>query len=142
MKKDFEMELNKNELYQFLRRNEGCKVYWLYEAGEYSATFDCNGSSVYFYWKDKTYHRIDMSTESCKKHNSQNLLKDINRIIRVEKQIEGQWLPVWTKADGFIETDFQTFAYIGERYYTFKELEQIIEEIKSLKQVIANLKVY
>jgi len=142
MKKDFEMELNKNELYQFLRRNEGCKVYWLYEAGEYSATFDCNGSSVYFRWQGGTYRRIDMSTESCRKHNSKGLLDDINKIIRVEKLIDDKWLPIWTLADGFIETDFQSFAYVGERYYTFKELKQIIEEIKSLKQIIANLKIY
>ena len=142
MEKDYEFELNNHELYQFLRSNTDCKIYWLYEGGEHNATFDCNGSSVYFRWQGGTYRRIDMSTESCRKHNSKGLLDDINKIIRVEKLIDDKWLPIWTVVDGFIETDFQSFAYIGGRYYTFKELEQIIEEIKSLKQVIANLKVY
>ena len=141
MEKDFEMELNQNELYQFLRSNSGCKVYWLSDDGEYSAIFGCNGSSVYFYWKDGTYRRVAM-TEECSKFNSQSLLDDINSIVRVEKNIDENWLPVWTSTDGFVNTDFQSFAYIGKRFYTFKELEQIIEEVKSLKKVVKNLNVY
>ena len=141
MESDFEKELNENALYQFLRRNNGCKIYWLSEYGEYNATFGCNGSSVYFYWQNGTYHRTDM-TESCRKDNSRRLLEDINKIIRVEKFIDDKWLPVWTSLDGFIETDFHNFAYVNERFYTFKELEQIIVEVKSLKKVVANLKVY
>ena len=141
MEKDFEMELNKNELYQFLRSNIGCKVYWLSENGEYSAKFSCNGSSVYFHWGDGTYWRVDM-TEDCRKFNSQGLLDKINTIVRVERYFDDKWLPVWTSADGFIETDFQSFVYIGKRFYTFKELEQIINEVKSLKKIVTNLNVY
>lgn len=141
MEKDFELELNNHELYQFLRSNSGCKVYWLSDNGENSATFGCNGSSVYFYRKDGTYRRVEM-TEECRKLNSQILLNDINTIVRVEKYFDDRWFPVWTSIDGFIETDFHSFAYIGGRYYTFNELQQVIEEVKSLKKVIANLNVY
>lgn len=142
MERDFEKELNENLLYQFLRRNTGCKIYWPSEDGERNATFDCNGSSVYYYWQGGTYSRTDMSTESCRKHNSKNLLDSVNKIIRVEKLIDNKWLPVWTLADGFIETDFHDFAYIDERYYTYKELAHIIVEVKSLKKIVASLKVY
>lgn len=142
MERDFEKELNENALYQFLRRNKGCKIYWLSDNGECCATFDCTGSSVYFYWTGGTYSRTDMSTESCRKHNSRSLLADVNKIVRVEKLIEDKWLPVWTSADGFVDTDYHNFAYIHERYYTFKELEQIVNEVKSIKKSIANLKVY
>ena len=76
MEKDFELELNNHELYQFLRSNSGCKVYWLSDNGENSATFGCNGSSVYFYRKDGTYRRVEM-TEECRKLNSQILLNDM-----------------------------------------------------------------
>ena len=141
MEKDYELELNNHELYQFLRSNTGCKVYWLSDDGEYSATFDCNGSSVYFYWSDGTYRRISM-TEECRAFNSQSLLDDIKTIVRVEKNFDDKWMPVWTSIDGFIDTDYQLFAYIGGRYYTFNELHQVIEEVKSLKKVIANLNVY
>ena len=83
-----------------------------------------------------------MSSDACRKHNSKNLLSDMGRIIRVEKLFEDKWLPVWTKADSFIDTDYQTFLYIHGRYYTFKEIEQMIDEIKSLKEKVASLKVY
>lgn len=141
MERDYEKELNENALYQLLRHNPGCKIYLQSKDGEHGATFDCNGSSVYFYWQGGTYCRFDL-TESCRKHNSKNLLADVLKIIRVEKKFEDKWLPIWTFADGFIDTDFQNFAYIHERYYTFKELEQIIEEVKLLKQKMSNLKVY
>jgi len=83
-----------------------------------------------------------MSTESRRKHNSKNLLDEIQELTRVEMKFEDNWLPVWTSSDGFIETDFHNFAYINERYYTFKELEKIIVEVKSLKKIVSNLKVY
>ena len=142
MERDFEKELNENVLYQFLRRNTGCKIYWQSEGGESTATFKCTGSSVYFYWEGGTYRRTDMSTEDCRKWNSWLLLDDINKITRVERNFEDKWLPVWTSVDGFIETDYQNFAYIHKRYYTFKELEQMIDEVLSLKKLVANLKVY
>lgn len=144
MERDFEKELKENELYQYLRCHDGCKVFWLAQDGsnEVIATFKSNGSSVYYHWPSGTYHRTDMSDEVCRKHNSKNLLNDMSRCIRVEKCIENKWLPVWTKADGFIDTDYQTFLYIHGRYYTFKEIEQMIDEIKSFKEKIAKLKVY
>ena len=144
MERDFEKELNENVLYQFLRRNNGCKIYWSSsnDGREICATFDSNGSSVYYYWSGGSYRRTDMSTESCRKYNSKNLIDDVSKITRVEKQFGENWLPVWTAVDGFIETDFKNFIYINERYYTFKELEQIIAEVKSLKKIVANLKVY
>ena len=144
MESDFEKELNENSLYQFLRRNNNCKIYWLSsnDGNEICATFTANGSSVYFHWQGGTYQRTDMSTASCRKYNSKNLLDTILKITRVEKKFGDNWLPVWTAADGFIDTDFKNFACINARYYTFKELEQIITEVKSLKVIIANLKVY
>lgn len=81
-------------------------------------------------------------TDECRAFNSQILLDDIKTIVRVEKNFNDKWYPVWTSIDGFIETDFHSFAYIGGRYYTFNELQQVIEEVKSLKKVIANLNVY
>lgn len=142
MEINYELELNNHELYQFLRRNGGCRVYWPSDSGEYCATFTSNSRSVYFWNPNGTYNSTDMSTESYRKHNSKYLLERMNNIIRVEKEFEGQWKPVWTAVDGFIDTDYQTFAYIGERYYTFNELKQIIEEVKSLKSKVSSLKVY
>ncbi|MBR1808191.1 MAG: hypothetical protein IJ776_02235 [Paludibacteraceae bacterium] len=141
MERDFEKELNENVLYQFLRSHSGCKIYWQSQGGEICATFGCTGSSVYYYWADGTYQRIEM-TKECREFNSTILLDDVNKITRVEKEFEDKWLPVWTSIDGFIETDHQNFAYIHERYYTFKELEQMIDEVLSLKKLVANLKVY
>ena len=141
MEINYELELNNHELYKFLRRNDGYKIYWLSKSGENSVIFKSTTTSVYF-CKEGTYDRTDMSTESFRKHNSRYLLERMNSITRVEKEFDGQWKPVWTVVDGFIDTDNQTFAYIGERYYTFSELKQIIDEVKSLKQVVANLKVY
>ena len=144
MERDFEKELKEHELYQFLCRHEGCKVYWLSQDGssETSATFKRSGTSVYYYWENGTYHRTDMSSDACRKHNSKNLLSDMGRIIRVEKCIDDKWLPVWTKADGFTDTDYQSFVYIRGRYYTFKEIEVMIDEVKSIKEKVASLKVY
>lgn len=141
MERDYVKELKENILYKFLRCNIGCKIYWLSDNSETSVVFKCNSSSVYFYRENGTYNRFDMSSDLIK-INSRCLLEDINSVIRVEKEFDGKWLPVWTSADGFIDTDFQNFAYIHGRYYTFKELEQIIEEVKSLKKITAKLKVY
>lgn len=144
MERDFYKELNENKLYRFLLRNNGCKVYWLSQSedGEVCATFTSNSSSVYFNWSNGTYRRVDMSTETCRDYNSKNLLDDIQKFTRIEKKIEDKWVPVWTFVDGFIDTDHEKFIYINERYYTFKELAQIIDEVKSIKKAVANLKVY
>lgn len=138
METDYEKRLRENSLYKFLTSNRGCKVFST-SMNEY--VFDCNSSSVYFYRPDGTYHRYDM-TERCIKHNSRNLLNDVLKIVRVEKLFDDKWLPVWTEPDGFIETDFKNFCYIGGRYYTFKEIEQLINEIKTLKDVVAKIRVY
>lgn len=137
MERDYLTELKNHEVYQFLRRNENCNVYWISEYGEYRAVFKCNTQSVYFYKEDGYYDRIEMSED-----NSKYLLDKINTIVRIEKEIENKWLPVWTVVDGFIDTDYQNFAYIGNRYYTFNELEVFIKELKSFKKIIANFKVY
>lgn len=144
MERDFEKELKENELYQFLLRNNGCKIYWLSQndGQECAADFGSNSSSVYLYKRNGTYDRFDMSSEVCRKHNSKNLMHYMSRCIRVEKCFEDKWVLVWTKADGFIDTDYQSFIYINERYYTFKEIEQMINEVKSLKEKIASLIVY
>lgn len=144
MERDFEKELKENELYQFLCSHEGCKVFWLSQDGasERYATFKRSSTSVYYYFGNGTYHRTDMSSDVCRKHNSKNILSDMNTCLRVEKQFEDRWLPVWTKADGFINTDYQSFVYIIGRYYTFKEIAQMIDEVKFLKKCIANLRIY
>ena len=139
MERDYVKELKENTLYRFLLRNNGCRIYWPSKDGdELRYTFTSSSYSVYFRRPNGTYQRYDMNSE----FNSKAILSDILKITRIEKQFEDKWLPVWTLADGFIETDFHNFAYIQERYYTFNELEQIITEIKSLKKTVANLKVY
>ena len=143
MEKDYGKELNENALYRFLLRNNGCRIYWPSQNGdEVCATFTSNSNSVYFNWLGGTYRRVDMSTDSCRKYNSKGLLDDILKITRIEKQFEDKWLPVWTSVDGFIDSDYQHFAYIQGKYYTYKELDQLISEVKSFKKAIAKLKVY
>ena len=144
MERDFEKELKENELYQFLRRNDGCRLYRLSQndGNEMMTTFTSNSSSVYFHNGNGTYDRIDMSSEDCRKYNSKSVLNRISRCNRVEKCFDGKWVPVWTQADGFIDTDYENFLYIHERYYTFKEIEHIIDEVKSLKKTVASLIVY
>ena len=142
MEKDYEKELQENVLYQFLRSNNGCKVYWISQGDEMCAYFHSNCNSVYFRREDGTYRRVDMSSEIHRQHNSKSLLQNILRVTRVEKEFDNQWLPVWTIADGFVKTDFCNYVYLKERHYTFKELEQLITEIKTLKKMVANLKVY
>ncbi len=97
---------------------------------------------VSWLWQQKYADKLSESDEVCRKHNSKNLLSDMGRIIRVEKCIDDKWLPVWAKADGFIDTDYQSFVYIRGRYYTFKEIEVMIDEVKSIKEKVASLKVY
>lgn len=143
MERDYVSELKSNELYKFILKNQGCRIYFPSERDEYHLTYwKCNSCSVYFTKQDGYYQSYDMSTESLKQSNSKILLNEINCAIRIEKELDGKWLPVWTIADGFIDTDYQNFAYIGGRYYTFNELEQLIKEFKSLKQTVANLKIY
>ncbi len=135
-------ELNKNTLYRFLLRNNGCRIYWQAQNGDETyASFTSNSNSVYFNWSNGTYRRVDLSTASSRDFNSKGLLADMLKIKRIEKQFEEKWLPVWTSVDGFIESDFLHFAYIQGKYYTFKELDHLISEVKTLKRVVAKLNV-
>ena len=129
MEKDFELELNNHDLYQFLRSNSGCKVYWLSDNGENSATFGCNGSSVYFYRKDGTYRRVEM-TEECRKLNSQILLNDINTIVRVEKYFDDNYKSVIVLANP--KTIINTKAAPREIKNQIIRSDQLIAHIKKL----------
>lgn len=142
MERDCVKELNENILYRFLLRNNGCRIYWPSKDGdELRYTFKSSSNSVYFHRPNGTYQRYDMSTDSCRQHNSKNLIDDMLKITRIEKQFEDKWLPVWTSIDGFIESDYQHFVYIQGKYYTYKELDQLISEVKAFKMAIAKLNV-
>lgn len=139
---EYYKELRENALYRFLLDNLGCKVYFASDDGyEYFGVFQANSCSVYFYWEDGTYQRTEMSDDAFRKHNSKSLLESISKIIRIEKEFERGWLPVWTKQDGFVETDYQNFVFYRNQYYTLNEIKHLIDIVHSIKKDLSDLKI-
>jgi len=58
---------------------------------------------------------------------SKEIYAFFRKVVRIEKEINGEWKPVYTKYDGIISSD-EPMAKIGYRYYTEKYLQHILDK--------------
>ena len=58
----------------------------------------------------------------------------LNKISRVERKIEKEYLPIWTKEDGLIENN-EKFIKIKGKYYTIKFIENLFDKISEFKKI-------
>jgi len=97
---------------------------------EYSISHTCNNTVIYF-WRGG-YYTSYSNTEETKTYNE--LVERLSRIIRVEKRIDSEYYPIWTKEDGLI-TQTEQFVRLKGRYYTINFLEQLIDRIYDFKKI-------
>ena len=97
---------------------------------EYSISHTCNNTNMYF-WRGGFYDSYGNSEGA---NGYDNLLKRLSTIIRIEKRIDSEYYPIWTKEDGMInQTD--KFVKLKGRYYTVEFLEQLIDKIIEFKKI-------
>ena len=60
------------------------------------------------------------------------LIERLSYITRVEKNIDGQFYPIWTKEDGEFENTVN-FVKLNGRYYSIVFLEQLLNIIAKVK---------
>ena len=58
---------------------------------------------------------------------SKDIYAFFRKVVRIEKEINGEWKPVYTKFDGIISSD-EPMAKIGYKYYTEKYLQHILDK--------------
>ena len=58
---------------------------------------------------------------------SKEIYAFFRKVVRIEKEINGEWKPVYTKFDGIISSD-EPMVKIGYRYYTEKYLQHILDK--------------
>ncbi len=109
------------DLLDFLLEAEVSTVY--FKLGEPRRCWH-NISSIYFQDSHGYYDRFGLSEK-------EEMGKYLENIVRVEKEIDGTYYPIWTKADGIVE-DYDHFVKIRGRYYTIKQLELIFDQIDSI----------
>lgn len=58
---------------------------------------------------------------------SKEIYAFFRKVVRIEKEINGEWKPVYTKFDGIISSN-EPMAKIGYKYYTEKYLQHILDK--------------
>jgi hypothetical protein len=89
-----------------------------------------NRSHSIYFWKFG-YERFDIYEDINKL--DQKLIIKLSNIVRIEKKIDSDYLPIWTKEEGLI-TQTDQFVRLNGRYYTIKFLEQLLTKIQEIKQ--------
>jgi len=121
--------MEQKELFELLLKAKSSVVY--YDNGE-SRNCWSNTGSIYFQLLNCSYYdRFGLTEE-------EKLFKYLEKIVRVEKKIDGNKYPIWTKDDGVIE-DYRHFVEIKGKYYTIKQLEHIFEEIEEIKSKLDSI---
>ena len=101
---------------------------------EYRITHTCNNTTIYFWLtgNDGLYSSYVNNDENCVTYHY--LLKRLDDVIRIEKEFDNEYFPIWTKEDGLINQS-EIFVKLNGRYYTIKFLEQLLLKIKEFKKI-------
>lgn len=97
---------------------------------EYTITHTCNNTNTYF-WRGGFYSAY-RNIDDCNEYRQ--LEKLLSQIIRIEKYIDSEYYPIWTKEDGLI-TQTEHFVKLHDRYYTISFLEKLIDKVKEFKKI-------
>jgi hypothetical protein len=96
----------------------------------YFVTHTCNNTNTYF-WNNGRY----IAYGNYEGANGYDQLQTVlSRVIRIEKHIDTDYYPIWTKEDGVI-TQSDKFVKLKGRYYTTAFLEQLIDKIIEFKKI-------
>ena len=90
-----------------------------------------NKSHSIYFWK-YGYTLFDIYDDINKL--DKNLIDKLSKIVRIEKKIDSEFFPIWTKEEGLI-TQTDQFVRLNGRYYTIKFLEQLLTKIQEIKQL-------
>ena len=94
---------------------------------KHTGTFD----AIYFNTLGTQYKSYSVSINH---PNYQSLERQIQSIIRIEKKLDEEYYPIWTKNDGFI-TESDKFVKLKGKYYTHRFLEKLIDILVDFKEI-------
>jgi len=97
----------------------------------YRISHTCNDTVIYF-WQGSFYSSYNNDDET--NDTYLELLKWFPRIIRIEKEMDSEYFPIWTKEDGEIMQGV-SFVKLKGRYYTINFLEKLIDQIREIKNI-------
>ena len=97
---------------------------------EYTITHTCNDTNTYF-WKGGFYAAY-RNIDDCEQFKF--LAQRLTEIIRIEKFMDSEYYPIWTKEEGLI-TQNENFVKLNGRYYTIAFLEQLLDKITEFKRI-------
>lgn len=93
--------------------------------------YDIGNKSNSIYFRADYYQRYDIYEDRDKL--DQGLIIRLNKIVRIEKKMDSEYFPVWTKEEGLINQT-ENFVKLNGRYYTIKFLEQLLIKIHEIKK--------
>jgi hypothetical protein len=96
---------------------------------DYDLKFSRNYSVIYF-WRSGLYALYDTNNEE----HYDLLLKRLDQIVRIDKKIDSEYFPIWTKEDGII-TQSDKLVRLKGKYYTIVFLEKLIDRIIEFKKI-------
>jgi hypothetical protein len=96
----------------------------------FSISFTRKNSVIYFH-NNGLYDSYSVSPSGL---SYKTLLGRLSLIIRIEKRIDSEYYPIWTKEDGEIMRG-ENFVKLRGRYYTIYFLEQLIDKISEFKKM-------
>jgi hypothetical protein len=64
----------------------------------------------------------------------------MDRIVRVDEYMSGEYYPVWTLEEGFVQ-EGQTFIKLKGKYYSAKFLEKLLDQIADIQKAINNINI-
>lgn len=90
-----------------------------------------NKSNSIYFWRGN-YELFDIYEDINKLDHK--LIKKLSKIVRIEKKMDSDFFPIWTKEDGLINQT-ENFVKLNGRYYTIKFLEQLLIKIQEIKKI-------
>ncbi len=96
----------------------------------YTINHTSNDTVIYF-WNSGYYSSFSNEPEG---RNYNSLLEKLSTIIRIEKEMDSEYYPIWTKEDGIIQQG-ENFVRLKGRYYTVRFLEKLIDQIIDFKKI-------
>lgn len=96
---------------------------------EYMVKHSSGYNTIYF-WAGGFYDRFATEIEE----DYKNLIQWVPNLQRIEKEMDSEYLPIWTKVDGIIDIN-EKFVRLNGRYYTINYLEKLLDKIKDFKNI-------
>lgn len=109
------------EMIQFLNQESIQVIYDSEQVFSISHT-----SCKIYFWNGGFYNSYE--------ENDERLISVLSSIVRIEKKIDSEFYPIWTKEDGIINQN-ENFVKLNGKYYTIKFLELLIEQIREFKKI-------